>query len=1770
MSRAYTIYSAVRVYIPFLQEYRYLKPTEILLKYLTVQVSRHREDSNLLKAELLYLVMSSLSHGEVPPVIYSETEDMWYTWDKVWRPSKEGNNVMDAFQIRTLHIFRELVDMFIDQASAQLPQETHPRVKVAKDMVHQLENRSQMFSLVMEARKFFKRDGFLFDTNAYLFAFSNNVVLDLTENTFRWSKPSDMCRRHSNLSVPISFLKNTFWEEQRENREQVLMVLQSIFRREGAFHPGDLRDILGDDADLQNYEWLLDYLCRVMEGIPLTKCLIVFSDRGRNSKGILEKIIEGLWGEYYAGVSSAIFGPPKENENDHDAMALDRQGRRVVVANEMSGQWHNASFKFKNSRDKVPARGCHSSTVVHYDPTHNIVFMCNDPPDWTNIPKGSEVDRLIVLRLPNKFVESHEIAGFSPRRFQKDASLDDKVRSTNFALGLLSLLVERRRSRQAEGTNLTAKVCELTPSIKFWRDVYAKQRSVPPTSDRVTESGQGPIVDIAAISRSGMPSDSGCASVGSVMRPEAEVSWKTALRAGVSSVPWKNVRDQSWIHTLKSKRQPTMKDYLLIAPDLFTKNPVIRTATVVKGEEIRILMPAAPQDGSMFPQHELHRGKGCLTYKEIVNTVALRRFLESGKSRRPGTDMALLHAAERNPSRSIIRKHTYSSVGYGRRYALPFHSSLQGVTREARRAALQESGCTEIDIANAYPTLMLQMLHRIAPRISFPSLADYVSRRQYYLGQIQALYAGIDRQMAKGLFLRLQHGGTFEQWAAAVGCSDAGAPVPPEWVGGFHLDCQAASRILANTRPELLERFRKRPKPHVSATHYIIAEAEDACLQILEAHWLDSVRALQFDGLQVEQSIDVVRASLPHLEANIRTMLGWNVTLTAQEDQEVDWSDDENEELEFALKDVDVEHDPPIEVAIVETTTGASDAACKGSGSDTGEGPRKRGRRDKLEFLAVSPRHGPDAPQAYSVAPEVLAMLKQLATDGENCTPWCVLVLHPAIHTNLRFGAVLGQSGPYTYGEIAELCKESLTCVSVSKDYLRLHSGAYLAHQGARGASTYGHCEALLVLDKDTALKIYPDDAGAPVWKSAVISSLCADYFIQLVDVDAGLPSDLQHIAFKERAGGRSGDLIRASDAGIQIAVKAEVAYWMAKCNAYGQKAKEFGRGRKWRCPMCPTRMTTRKDYLKRHMTNYHAQSQAGSNPLPVRRSTQREPASKPVRKDHLLVLGTRSRKQRALMRGMWNRDQIEAATAAIFGEASDVTTNSRYLERSATAIRQQLHMSKSFRQRRVELEDVCVGLDQEMVVLLDKNTTRYMLKDDACSHHRIGSKFYATDAYLSEFTAWLLDPDINSARCLVRRMAEEIGPYPEMLPAPQGTVLLGLIESIVEHPVIRDGMVKCRAAASKAVLSIDAQYKTMQDVLYQIPHGQQRGQGNSVGHDEAHCIHTVRGSDTVLLTTVRATEGFHEQLLSLREAVNAPGMEPGNVSDSVGWKASGVQLIFSDAPVNLDRPELFAHFPDLVCIAMDPIHVALKVEQATGGAKNACSVDLRRCLLKFACPTEDGLACFKNGDKLDRTPTLAEVQASMTPARAQQLVDRIRSDAYTDEGYACVADFVLDVAALIVKHPSIMRRRTGKGCTVASSLKYATSNLQLQYLFNGSRYRARHPGVPVHYGTTGCEATHSKLSNFFQGTTQKSVRFARAWTTVFNVRMLVLSVVRRLPLSIKFEPVQLLARAACAVGGLPLMWHPRVAQKTTRHGSVDIASLPKHTKLSAIHRAQR
>ena len=124
-----------------------------------------------------------------------------------------------------------------------------------------------------------------------------------------------MTRRCYSILVPEDWLLGPSKIDAggRKFRELAWNIVWSIFRRCGEHQPSDNHDSLGDQ-DHANFELLMDLMGRLLEGKPLAKCVMLWSARGRNSKGILEKIFQSLWGDYYVPVKSSVFHVNKRGE----------------------------------------------------------------------------------------------------------------------------------------------------------------------------------------------------------------------------------------------------------------------------------------------------------------------------------------------------------------------------------------------------------------------------------------------------------------------------------------------------------------------------------------------------------------------------------------------------------------------------------------------------------------------------------------------------------------------------------------------------------------------------------------------------------------------------------------------------------------------------------------------------------------------------------------------------------------------------------------------------------------------------------------------------------------------------------------------------------------------------------------------------------------------------------------------------------------------------------------------------------------------------------------------------------------------------------------------------------------------------------------------------------------------------------------------------------------------------------------------------------------
>ena len=199
-------------------------------------------------------------------------------------------------------------------------------------------------------------------------------------------------------------------------------------------------------------------------------------------------------------------------------------------------------------------------------------------------------------------------------------------------------------------------------------------------------------------------------------------------------------------------------------------------------------------------------------------------------------------------------------------------------------------------------------------------------------------------------------------------------------------------------------------------------------------------------------------------------------------------------------------------------------------------------------------------------------------------------------------------------------------------------------------------------------------------------------------------------------------------DTTFEQVTQPEVEYWISECVKHRQKHLAFGQSANiWLCPICPTRVVGKKQQLIHHMVRHHKReaTSVASNGSSLKRDIARLPFKKPGakcrRKDLDLVHGTRNRKQRVHMKSKWNRRQIEGAVLELF---HDKTIDTHWSD---------LQLSPSWEPQREVMERKCVRMEEDITILLDGKTMKYILRVEKQVHHKLGSTHYCIDAFLHE-----------------------------------------------------------------------------------------------------------------------------------------------------------------------------------------------------------------------------------------------------------------------------------------------------------------------------------------------------------------------------------------------------------------------------------------------------
>ena len=334
-----------------------------------------------------------------------------------------------------------------------------------------------------------------------------------------------------------------------------------------------------------------------------------------------------------------------------------------------------------------------------------------------------------------------------------------------------------------------------------------------------------------------------------------------------------------------------------------------------------------------------------------------------------------------------------------------------------------------------------------------------------------------------------------------------------------------------------------------------------------------------------------------------------------------------------------------------------------------------------------------------------------------------------------------------------------------------------------------------------------------------------------------------------------------------------------------------------------------------------------------------------------------------------------------------------------------------------------------------------------------------------------------------------------ELLPK-NANLMLAIMEDILELPDVGDVRTRLIQQATDAgqwvVVAHDATIKIMASVIGAAEIGFHAKHGSKA----PQCVHTVRGMTGAVAKCVAAPTEAREHCASA-------------IKDALPLNArKQTKLLFTDNPKTFAGSEAAVVktkrvFPNISCVAEDPMHLAFRTEDHFGQRRGSnIGKYIRRAQIKFAnkvgAPVADGY--FWGGTA---GPEFSPLRTdSMTAEEAAEIVGRLNEDSYLSRPYSSHAEYRSMLEAICNHWKTEMGRKNSKGDALHLVLSRAARPSHYRFLSNGSKFMAglaTDVRAAVATGTTGCESTHSELNTWDATVTWQHLERARQSLAFFT-----------------------------------------------------------------------
>eukprot|EP00438_Fugacium_kawagutii_P027022 Skav232520 [mRNA] locus=scaffold1096:926666:934699:- [translate_table: standard] len=653
-----------------------------------------------------------------------------------------------------------------------------------------------------------------------------------------------------------------------------------------------------------------------------------------------------------------------------------------------------------------------------------------------------------------------------------------------------------------------------------------------------------------------------------------------------------------------------------------------------------------------------------------------------------------------------------------------------------------------------------------------------------------------------------------------------------------------------------------------------------------------------------------------------------------------------------------------------------------------------------------------------------------------------------------------------TYQQCANLLDVS---IFASPGFACDEVGKYLLHSENNGSP---HCVAVEIVDEGGDVWAHASD-GCNLYKvplstmrdlahGAIDFSTMATFRVQrpdgaaedeadgnsnkcLLDLQAGayqcaddmIESSEENLASAEAAFVVDDDGLVFQDT-LRDSLEEEVNSYMAEIQA-GNIRKMSQR---FICALCPFRSFQRLDQLREHVRKHH------------------------VAKHQFVCSGT---KQMKVILALHDADCVKR----LCGED--------FLFRSALLLRKQVQPP---------LNNAQTNIDKAIRLLFGKEGPVYV--NEAIIGHSLSARRVLNIYYSKEFAEILYREIV-----LHHSNVKSIWPRLHLRALEAGNPLGNLYPLHTRHwwPIVEDvfmsaevqGLRRNMFAALEQnnefmSLSMDATLKVCMAVQGQANYRAPASKRNAACFDDAHSLRrvlTIRGSTGAVLAIHAVPDESAPTVACALESLFS--------TDSLAQ----VRFLATDSP----SPKLFRSLketcPNLECLSLDPVHLAIVYEYAQWGKRSPGSRILRKVLNKFNQidgTLDESWMPWGHFFKGENPPNLTreEIRAreailhgNMSKPRATRILDQLAGDTPL---YSLMT-FIEALAAICVCFPDeVSRKVTGSNKEVRKILWAATAPERAQWLLNNLRARHALPSWQRHLvpsGTASNEALHAEINSW-------------------------------------------------------------------------------------------